>query len=688
VPPTSKRCSSCLALPVAAITALAPPLYAQYPGEAIEEIQVTATRRPVAATDASAAVTLIEGEDIRSLKLTTDALAGQPGVFLQQTTPGQGAAIVRGLKGSEVLHLVDGMRMNNAIFRNAPTQYLALVSPATVERIEVLRGSPASLYGSDAVGGVVQVINRMPRFDTAEPSYRREFGFALDSAEQQRSMHASMDAGTNVLAGLVSVDYLDTGNRRIGGGERIVPSGYTSRAFRAALAYTPDERSRWLVDLQFGKQPRTPRVDELVPGFGETEAASEEFYFAPNERSFAHLQYARSGGLLDADWTLDLGWQQIVDDRYSRNTGADIRRLEDNASDLFGLSVVANGAHRAGTWVAGVEVYTDEVTSRRRELDIESGDIGVVQSRFPDGSTVDQAAAFANTEVELSAGHALSGGLRYTIVDVDLPATSLSPSARVDIGDVSADLGWRYALTASTQLVANLGYGFRAPNVFDLGTLGERPGNRFNVPNPSLESEHITQLDIGIRHRGERLAGEIVYWNIDYDDRITSVLTGDVTPDGRDVVQTQNRASARLRGVEAVARLRLGDTVELDVVVNYTRGEQDDAVGMTEPADRVPPLNGRVGLTYAWREDWTFEPYLRFAAEQDRLSARDLEDPRIDPAGTDGWVTANLRTSWYRGEAWALNLALTNMFDERYREHGSGIDAPGRNLQVSLQYLW
>ena len=99
---------------------------------------MTATRRPVQASDVSSAVTLISSDEIRALKLTTDALAAQPGVFLQQTTPGQGAAIVRGLKGSEVLHLVDGFRLNNAIFRNAPTQYLALISPGTVERIEVV----------------------------------------------------------------------------------------------------------------------------------------------------------------------------------------------------------------------------------------------------------------------------------------------------------------------------------------------------------------------------------------------------------------------------------------------------------------------------------------------------------------------------------------------------------------------
>ena len=102
-------------------------------GTAEDEITVTATRRAEKAGDISAALTVIGSEDIVGEKLITDALAAEPGLFLQQTTPGQGAAIIRGLKGSSILHLVDGLRLNNAIFRSAPTQYFALVPTGAVE---------------------------------------------------------------------------------------------------------------------------------------------------------------------------------------------------------------------------------------------------------------------------------------------------------------------------------------------------------------------------------------------------------------------------------------------------------------------------------------------------------------------------------------------------------------------------
>ncbi len=656
--------------------------------DSIEEIQVTATRRPISVHEVSSAVAVIGAEEVRAGKLTTDALAAQPGVFLQQTTPGQGAAIVRGLKGSEVLHLVDGFRLNNAIFRNAPTQYLALVAPGTVDRIEILRGSPASLYGSDAVGGIVQVVNRMPTLSGGGTLYDGELGVGIDSAERERSGHVSLEASTGRVAVLVSADILETGNRRVGGGGRVGPSGFRSESARGAVLFSAAPDSSWLLDLQYGRQPKTPRIDELIPGFGQTEPASDEFFFAPNERRFAHLQHRRQEGWFGADWVVDLGWQRIVDDRVSRDFGAAEQRRENNASDLYGVIVTANGQLSAGSWVSGFEDYFDEVSSRRIEVDTSTGARTTVRPRFPDGSEVRQGALFAQAALPFAERHTLSGGVRFSVIDVDLASTSTSLARSFSFDDVSADLGWTFDVADDIQVVANASVGFRAPNVFDLGSLGERPGNRFNVPSPGLESEHVTQLDVGLRRRTEALQAEIVLWSLSYDDRLTSVATGDQTASGRDIVQTQNAASAELWGIEASGRYALSESTVAEWVVNATRGEQTISGGLTEPGDRVPPVNGRVGLMFSLRDELSIEPYVVFAAKQDRLSPRDVRDPRIDPSGTDGWMTANVRGRWQPNDAWLVTLALQNLFDEAYRTHGSGLDAPGRNLRLALRYFW
>ena len=659
---------------------LAWPVHAQ-DSDAIDEIQVTATRRPTDISDTPSALTLIAEEKIRSNKLATDALQAEPGIFLQQTTPGQGAAIIRGLKGSEVLHLVDGLRLNNAIFRNAPTQYLALVAPGGVERIEVVRGAPASLYGSDAVGGVIQVLSRLPRFDTG--GLRGEAFLAYDLAEQGRIARAAIEAGNERFAGLVSGEYLDVGHRRVGGGERIVPSDYRSKGGRLAVALRPDDASSWLVDLQFAEQPSTPRVDELVPGFGQTVPSSSEFEFMPNSRAFAHLRHTRDDWFWNADWVFDAGWQRITDDRVTRNFASPVRRREENSSDLFGLTASASSETEQGSWVVGAELYHDRVDSSRVSENIVSGITQPVLSRFPDGSTVDQAAIYGSLLRRAAELHSFSGGLRFSAISVDIPSSPTS-----DHKDLSADLGWLFDATERTQLMANLGYGFRAPNVFDLGTLGERPGNRFNIPNPTLESERITQFDFGVRQRAETYSLEFSVFALHYRDRIASVPTGAVTPDGREVVQSQNVESADIRGIESALQFALSQQLTADLVINYVYGEQSESGGSDQPADRIPPLNGLLSLRYEASDQLTIEPFLRFAGEQDRLSDRDAGDPRVNPAGTPGWVTLNVAAIWQTAERWEATARLDNVLDQNYRWHGSGIDAPGRSLYLSLLFNW
>jgi len=648
--------------------------------EPLDEITVLATRRPATVEEVSAAVTTVDGEDVISGKLTTDALASVVGVNLQQTTPGQGAVIIRGLKGSAVLHLVDGMRLSNAIFRTAPTPWFALVPVSSVKRLEVVRGTPASLYGSEAVGGVVQSVSRLPEFDSDEVGYAGNIVAGFDSAELQKSLRATLDMGTRRLAASFSAEYLQTGDRRIGGGERISPSGYESKALRAVVrGISADERS-WLLDLHYVEQPETPRIDELVAGFGQTEPSSSEFFFAPNQRLFAHFQhdYIASSGI---DWKIDAAWQRIVDDRITRDFGASDRRLEKNSSDLYGLTVSASGETNALWWIAGVDIYHDEVRSSRLGQDITNGSITELAPRFPDGSTVGQAGLFGNVQWRVADRHAVNAGVRYTDVRIDLPdGTKISP------GRLSGDVGWVYDLSETWQLVANAGAGFRAPNIADLGTLGSRPGNRFNIPNTSLDAESVTHGDFGLRQRSNRWQFELMLFALRYADRIASVSTGAVTPDGRDVVQSVNASSSSIRGIEAGMSANLTDRLNVNAILNYTYGDQRVA-DTEEPADRIPPLNGRIDLNYVYGDRWNFDAWLIAATGQSRLSNRDVNDVRIDPQGTPGWASLGSSATWVNAE-WQVTLGIDNLFDRQYRVHGSGIDAPGRNIFMILNRRW
>ena len=674
--------------PLLLLAATVAPLTSAAENNEIDEVVVTATRRAVSSAEVSSGLTVLGREKVRAEKLVTDALASNVGVFLQQTTPGQGAPVIRGLKGSSILHLVDGLRLNNAIFRSAPTQYFALVPVTSVERVEVLRGTPTSLYGNDAVGGVVQLVTRVPKFDSSDTEVRGEAFASFDTAELARTARATVDIGNDFLASSFSAEYLKTGNRRTGSGDRIAPSGYESKAARLLVSGTPNDTHSWLFDAHYLEQPETPRIDELVAGFGQSEPSSSEFFFAPNRRVFVHGKYTVSDGPAGLDWNTDVAWQRIDDDRVSRDFESTDRRRESNSSDLYGLTVSASRLTDVGSWIVGAEFYHDKVTSQRLEEDLLTGASQVLTARFPDGSRVRQAALFGNLQQQVSARHNLSAGVRISNDDVTLPATAVSRAADIESTDVSGDIGWIFDATDGWQLLANLGLGFRAPNVFDLGTLGNRPGNRFNIPNTTLDSERVAQADVGVRFRSDRLRFDLMVYTLRYDDRITSVGTGEVTPDGRDIVQSVNAAESSIRGMETGVDWRISDALSARAVLNYTWGEQQAIGADTEAADRIPPFNGMLAFSHDNGSDYRLEGSLRFASGQDRLSARDARDTRIDPQGTAGWAVLGARLQKEHARHWLFSVTLDNLLDKRYRVHGSGLDAPGLNLMVGARYTW
>ncbi len=319
-------------------------------------------------------------------------------------------------------------------------------------------------------------------------------------------------------------------------------------------------------------------------------------------------------------------------------------------------------------------------------MNSDTGESTVIPGRYPDQSTMDSAAVYASNRWVWER-FSLEAGLRYSWFEIFLPASAELDATRISPTDFTGDIHFNYQLAPGVHLVSNMGRGFRPPNIFDLGTLGSRPGNRFNVPNTNLKPETVWSYDLGIKSSTGRWQTEAFVWYSDYRDKISSRLTGEVTDEGRLVVTSDNLNKAQLYGVESGLRFLASEEWALYAVVNYTRGEESDPE-TTVPADRLPPLNGRLGLVFQPGDRWRIEPYLDFASRQDRLSPRDETDPRINPGGTPGWGTLNLLASWQASSVLELGLRLQNIGDRNYREHGSGIDAPGFNAGFWIDVLF
>lgn len=653
----------------------------------LERVQVTATRQPEPAFDVAAAVTIVDPDDIddRAPQTIADYLRGRPGAFVQSTTPGQAIPIVRGLKGSEVLHMVDGFRLNTAFFRNSPNQYFALMDAQNVDRVELVRGPSSTLYGSDAMGGVVHVLTPEQRFDGTTWDARAHVRTQLASGDLSSVSRVDGAAGHEGFSIAGGVTYQDVDHRRRGGGPRLAYTDFRAWAADTKLIWAPAPDHETTFGAQYLKQPSTPRFDELVPGFHQDTANSDEFFFEPNDRLFAQVRHrwqASNAAFDSAEF--HAGYQEINDDRRSRGAGSANRDLETNRDRLRGLTASFAKDAGAHALIYGAEAYWDTVDSTRTRINLESGQISVRAPRFPDGSTMDSFALYVNDTIELDPRWQLDVGARYSRFDIELPAGDAGIGAKLEPDDLTGNAGLTFKASDEVHLVGNLGRGFRAPNIFDLGVFGDRPGGRFAIPNSDLKPETVVTGDLGIKIDRGDVQAEAFVWRSKYKDKITSVDIGE-DEEGRILVQNRNVTELDLWGAEVGARWAVGETLELEAVLNFTRGEETYA-GDEYDADRIPPLNGRLGARWHFAPDWSFDAWTLYAARQDRLSPRDLEDPRVNPAGTAGWNTWNVRFAWDFAPRASLALALENLADRRYREHGSGTDEVGRNAVLTLDW--
>lgn len=653
----------------------------------LESVQVTATRRPEAGFDVGAGVTVVAADYIAEAAPSTvaDYLRGVPGAFVQSTTPGQAIPIVRGLKGSEVLHIVDGFRLNTAFFRNSPNQYFALVDAQNVERIEVVRGPSSTLYGSDAMGGVVQVLTPEQRFEARDWSARGHLRSQFASGDLSSVTRVDGAAGHETFSIAGGLTWQDVGERRPGGGPRLPYTDFRAWAADAKLIWSVQPDHELMFNAQYLKQPRTPRFDELVAGFHQQSANSDEFYFEPNDRLLLHARHrwnAMNAAFDSAEF--HLGYQDINDDRRSRGAASPNRDLEENRDMLHGFGGMFSKQLGAHALTYGFEAYWDTVDSRRSRVNIHTGAVSTRAPRFPDGSTMDSFALYANDSIELATQWQLDLGARYSRFDIELPAGDTGIGSKLEPDDLTGNAGLVFKASDSVHLVANLGRGFRAPNIFDLGVFGDRPGGRFAIPNADLKPETVVTWDVGVKLDRAGLQAEAFLWRSNYKDKITSVDIGE-DDEGRILVQNRNVTRLRLWGAEVGARWAFDDALSLYGVLNLTRGQESYA-GDRYDADRIPPLNGRLGAQWRFAPEWSVDAWALHAARQDRLSPRDIEDPRVNPAGTAGWNTWNIRVGWAFAKDASLALRLENLADRRYREHGSGVDETGRSAIATLDW--
>lgn len=785
-------------------------------GPAASSVTVTAWRgEPEDTRTVPNGIGILPAEEkrLRAALILPQVLSEEPGVQVQQTTSHQGAVLVRGLTGQQVLHLIDGVRYNSATFRPGPNQYLATVDPSFVERLEVSRGPHAVQYGSDSLGGTLNLLPPRPYSASGTRRFQGEWVPFFRSADRAGGGSLRLSYGTgkwHLLGGGSArrgqdlragqgLDSHSVATRFLGVTSRVLGNRLQDTAFTQWAGYlrwfwhaSPDQTLS--ATYHRGEQRGGRRYDQLNGGNGNLINS-----FDPQVLDFLYARYEKR----------QLGWLDSLGGTFSFNRQRDGRRFqggsgnplapiqsEDNVTTVYGYQV--QGTTHRGTHHAllfGGEAYDERIHATAETFLPASGARQSVRGRYPDASRYTSYGGFLQHSSEWFAARLRTqAGIRVSGMRFRAPGEgSAAAGGAAGVPDVAAGLtdvtfqgGVSYRLLSWLTGFVSFARGFRAPNVTDFAAVG-LTSNGFEVaPDEgaaaggfvgttassaavssgrrveALRPETLHDLEGGLRFVSRRASASVTGFQYalgDFITRRTLILppgaagqtiggtaitqqlpTGAVITalDPRPVITRANIGGVRLRGFEVEGRWKAAASWLVGGNVSYLHGMDRQTGGAPDIEGGLPPLHGVFSVRWqpAARPFWA-EVFTTWSDAQERLSSIELSDQRIGAARsrsaiasffangavtrglvadgrlratgetlaqvqdrvlgvgvssaplfvrTPGFAALNLRGGYRAGERSEILWVVENVLDRNYRLHGSGVDAPGRNLQLTYVF--
>ncbi len=697
----------CLVLPALGAPAPASPTFTAMNLEELLRFKVvTATAVPTDPFALPFMTQILTREDYERLLPRTmpQWLQDVPGVMLQKTAHGQISPYIRGFTGFRTLLLVDGIRVNNSVFREGPNQYWNTVDPLSLDRVEIVKGPASVLYGSDSIGGTVNALT-LGRRDY-------EDGFAGDgrvfhrysTAEDSHTTRVEASAGVGRNLGLhIGASWKQFGDLR-GGRDvgRQSHTGYDEWDVDGKLTYFFRPNLKLTAAHQSVDQDDIWRAHSTIYGitWRGLRTGTDFQRSTDQHRRLSYVQFDATGldSVVDEiHFSLSHQFQgedqvRIRSDRRAEFAGVDV--------DTLGASLRFESSSPVGRWVYGGTYYSDEVDSSNLLYRADgSFDRAAIQGPVADDSTYDLIGAFVQNQLP-----------SFGPVDVTLRGRydhAEAKAGRVEDpltgGVTTFGKGWDSFVASGRavlrvdgkqkwNLFAGTSQGFRAPNLSDLTRLDIAGSGQIETPTLDLDPEYFLMSEAGIKARFTHGDAEAAYFYTDLRGTIIRAPTGRIIA-GRSEVTKKNSGDGYIHGVEVMGSWRLRPQWTVTSSLTWMDGEvavfqTASPVTAREPVSRLMPLTSRVALSWQHPQK-TFwgELACTVAAKQRKLGTGDAADvERIPPGGTPGYAVGTLRAGWRPRTNAVLSVALENLTDTDYRVHGSGVNEPGRNLIVAGSY--
>ena len=699
----------------------------------LSQMVISATRSANKSELVAQQVSSIQRKDIQFINPANaaDLLAQTGTALIQKSQLGGGSPILRGFEANKVLYLVDGVRMNNAIYRGGHLQDILSLDPMAMENVEIAYGPSAITYGSDALGGAMSFTTRAPRFTSGDKLVRAGAMLRYSSADQSAA-HVNVETSNARFATFTAFTFNNFGDlrqgnirnpnystfgarpwyvERINGRDSVITnsnpnvqvgSAYKQYDFIEKISFKQSNKLTHTLNIQYSTTNNVPRYDRLTqvsienPRFGE-------WYYGPQTRAMvAYHATLSNGNKLYNTGRITLAWQNIDQSRHDRLFNSPNRN--NRLDNVKVYSVNADFSKSLGertTANYGLEYYFNDVTSTANSENILNGVQSPLDTRYANGgSNMSGTAAYGTAIFKATRKITLNAGLRYSLVNLsalfldnsffNFPFSDVKQSNR----NLNGSIGIIVAPNKKWRLTAIVSTGFRAPNVDDLSKVFESNAGNLIVPNNELKPEKVANIEATIERKFNgktTLALNGYYMN--YTNALT---TGKAQFNGEDsifydgtlspVYTTVNAAEAFIYGGNLSLNSQVNDHFSLQSSVVYTYGRIETNNGDT-PLDHIPPVYGRTGFTFQqqkFRGEFSvlYNGWKRI--EDYRFNAEDNE-AYATPDGMPAWYTLNTRASYQVHENIQLMVGLENILDANYRVFASNISGAGRNVTFTLR---
>lgn len=674
---------------------------------------------------------------LQNPQTAADMLGASGEVFIQKSQQGGGSPMIRGFATNRLLYTVDGVRMNNAIFRGGNIQNVISVNPLTMEGVEVFFGPGSVLYGSDAVGGVMAFQTLTPQLSLSEqPLVTGKALSRYSSANNERTVHFDVNVGWKKWAMLSAVTYSDFDDLRMGSKgpeeylrkfyvirmdsvDRVVenenplvqrPTGYSQMNLMQKVRFSPNNAWNFEYAFHYSETSSYSRYDRLIEQTASGLPRSAVWNYGPqkwmmNLFSVNHTKQTFAYNRM----RIRIAQQFFEESRIDRNfSGGQRFRLRNQTEIVHAYSLNADFEKRMNKHELfyGVEGVMNDVRSTGTAYDIRNRNEILVPDRYPQ-SIWSTYSAYVNYRFEASEKLTLQAGSRYAqftmnsdftrhleFYPFDFTASSLNNGA------LTGSIGAVYSPTEKIRLHANGSTAFRAPNVDDAGKIFDFVGGEVVVPNTKLKAEYAYSGEVG----ASTVLAKIIKLDVTgfYTYLNNALVRREFQVNGQDsilydgamskVYAIQNAAFGTVYGFSAGLEIQLPKGFGVSSRYNYQMGIEEMDNGETSRSRHAAPAFGVTRLTYNYNKA-TMQLYAVYSAAviYDNLNEEERQKPVIYAKDADGnpwspsWWTLNFKAGYQISENFSVNAGVENILDKRYRPYSSGLVAPGRNLVISLR---